>query len=535
MCVFFEIKKIIAFIFNLCLSPFKHYFLFGVIITIFMSLSDMYYFIQYENGAYLYSTYLFLQAVLYAYILSIIISSLRLPFLQKIVRIFVLIFLGLFFMLEFISVVQHGERFNADFLYILFGTNKSEAKEYIETFFSSQYVILTIITFLIVVYSIWGCIRYKGGIGKVGCYISLGVVFIALLSTIHNSAIYNDGICAKLQSIHNYQVPEDLRSYYKHPILDYQRDSLPQNIVLIIGESLTKHHCSLYGYDKPTNPLLSLLRDSSSLIVFNNVTSPGTSTVQSFKYFMGTHRVGDNQDWFNGIVIPEIVEIVGYKSHWISNQAGSGMNDNVIRRYAELCSDYYFNGDVFSGMNKMDYDEGIIPVVKNNILKDTGIIFTFINLMGNHFRFNRRYPTTFDHFEAKDYSDRLSSQRQILADYDNSVLYNDSVVYELMKAYENEEAIVLYFPDHGLDLFYTSDDYAAHAKPTPESQKISKEIPFIIYTTYRFRKRYPIMVERMQESIDKQFCTDDLIYTVMDIMNIRFHDNSDVARYTLFK
>ena len=43
------------------------------------------------------------------------------------------------------------------------------------------------------------------------------------------------------------------------------------------------------------------------------------------------------------------------------------------------------------------------------------------------------------------------------------------------------------------------------------------------------------MVERMQESVDKQFCTDDLIYALMDIMNIRFHDNKDVDKYSLFR
>ena len=527
-------KEIITCFVNFWESPFKQYYLFWGVLSVLLSLSDIYYFIVYENGAYSYSIYILLQAILYAYILSLIIGLLKPSFFQAIVRILVLIFLGLFFMLEFVSVVQHGERFNADFLYIILGTNKSETKEYIETFFNFQHIFLTVMFSMAVAIGIWACIKYKGGIRKTGRYISLGIVLLSCLATIHNSAIYNDGICAKLQSMFSYQVPEDLRSYYKHPILDFQRDSLPQNIILIIGESLTKYHCSLYGYNKPTNPLLSSLRDSTSLIVFKNVTSPGTSTVQSFKFFMGTHKVGDKQDWYNGIVIPEIVEIAGYKSHWISNQAGSGMHDNVIRRYAELCSDHYFNGDFFSGMNKMNYDEELVPLVKRNISKDTGRTFTIVNLMGNHFRFNRRYPTAYNLFKSKDYPDKLPNQRQILAEYDNSVLYNDFVVYELMKAYENEEAIVFYFPDHGLDLFCTSDDYAAHAKSTPESQKIGKEIPFVIYTTERFRKRFPLLIGRMQESVDKHFCTDNLIYAVMDAMHIRFHDNNDVEKYTLF-
>ena len=536
MCNVFEVKKIIAFIFDLCLFPFKHYFLFWVIITIFMSLSDIYYFILYQNGAYYYSLYLLLQAALYAYVISLIIGLPKSSFLQNILRQSVLIFLGLFFVLEFVSVVEHGNRFNGDFICILFGTNISESREYLESLFDIKYGFVIVISLIILFLGIWGGYKFKGGVKRYGCYFSFGIVLVSFGVTIHNSAIYDDGILAKLQFIISYQVPEDLRLHYKHPVLDFRKDSLPQNVVLIIGESLTKHHCSLYGYDKPTNPLLSSLRDSSSLIVFKNVTSPGTSTVQSFKFFMSTHKISDKQDWYSGIVIPEIVEIAGYKSHWISNQASRGVFDNVIRRYAELCSDYYFNGDSFTGLfAKTQYDEDLIRIVRDNILRDSCKVFTIVNLMGNHFDFNRRYPATFNRFKATDYPNNLPTQRQTLAEYDNSVLYNDSVVYELMKAFHNEEAIVFYFPDHGLDLFYTSDDYAAHAKQIPESQKVGKEIPFIIYITDRFRKRYPLMVERMQESVDKQFCTDDLIYALMDIMNIRFHDNKDVDKYSLFR
>ena len=154
--------------------------------------------------------------------------------------------------------------------------------------------------------------------------------------------------------------------------------------------------------------------------------------------------------------------------------------------------------------------------------------------MGSHFKFNRRYPKDYNHFKTDDYLDKMPTQRQTLAEYDNSVLYNDYVVYELMKAYEDKEAIVLYFPDHGLDLFYTKDDYAAHALNTPDSQKYGKAIPFMIYTTPRFQHKYPNVVERLKNSVDNEFCTGDLIYALMDIMGIRFLKNNDVESYSPF-
>ncbi len=45
-------------------------------------------------------------------------------------------------------------------------------------------------------------------------------------------------------------------------------DSIPQTIIVVIGESLTRNHMSLYGYPRNTNPLLSERKDN--LYVYNN-------------------------------------------------------------------------------------------------------------------------------------------------------------------------------------------------------------------------------------------------------------------------
>lgn len=509
---------------------------FVCVITLLLCIPDSWFFINGGESPIL-AIYLIFQAYIWAYGFSVIICILKNSHLQLVLKLFVLSFVSIVFLLESTSVFQHSERFNPDFLYILLGTNGNEVEEYIETFASPTHIVSFFFSILLIIASFWIVIKEKYSIPIRIQNLFLFVLLLGVVVMIRKSVITEYNLYSKVISCTGYKVPPNLHTYYKNPALIFDKESLPQNVVVIFGESLTKYHCSLYGYNKETTPLLSKLKDKDSLIVFNNVTSPGTSTVQSFRYMMGTHKENDGREWYDCIFISEIIEKAGYKSHWISNQAALGMYDNVIRRYAELCSDFYFNGDLFTGGKRQNtYDGDLIDIVKSTIKKDSveGKVFTFVNLMGSHFIFNRRYPEEFNHFKADDYLDKIPTQRQTLAEYDNSVLYNDYVVYELMKAYEDKETIVLYFPDHGLDLFYTKDDYAAHALNTPDSQKYGKAIPFMIYTTPRFQNRFPNVVECLKKSIDNEFCTGDLIYALMDIMGIHFKNNNDVESYSPF-
>ena len=43
--------------------------------------------------------------------------------------------------------------------------------------------------------------------------------------------------------------------------------------------------------------------------------------------------------------------------------------------------------------------------------------------------------------------------RMLLADYDNATLYNDSIMAEVIKRFEKEDAIVIYMSDHGEEAF----------------------------------------------------------------------------------
>ena len=154
--------------------------------------------------------------------------------------------------------------------------------------------------------------------------------------------------------------------------------------------------------------------------------------------------------------------------------------------------------------------------------------------MGSHSAFNMRYPLSYNQFSGEEYSSDYPNlsvkNRQLLAEYDNSIFYNDKVVNELFNIFQNKEAIVFYFSDHGIDAFYSSDDYIGHATQNNESSvRYAKEIPFVIYTTPLYKEKFVDEYQRMSQSLSKNYSTDSLIYTLMDVAGVEKVDGVVIA------
>lgn len=354
---------------------------------------------------------------------------------------------------------------------------------------------------------------------------------------IHNPLAHKDALLGELQAFTQIQKVPDLKKYLSKPSLILTQKQHPDNVVMIIGESFNKSHSSLYKYHKQTNPLLSKLKNQELLFIFDSVRSVTTHTIESFQAIMSTYRpeYKDSCNWYECTTLPEIVKLSGYNTFWISNQSKIGLFDNVVGRYSELFDTNVFVGDKYSGMRRSSLDEEIFnllsPLIKNDSTQNN---FYVIHLMGSHVDFKKRYPASFNKFHAEQYLDYPKNQRTILAEYDNSILYNDSIVYELMNLYSDKEAIVFYFSDHSIDLFDTSKDYFGHARATDLlSIKAGTNIPFMIYASPKYQDKFKNKMELIKKNLHSQYTTDNIIYTIMDIIGVDFKENQKVYNNSL--
>ncbi|MBO7608161.1 MAG: phosphoethanolamine transferase [Paludibacteraceae bacterium] len=287
------------------------------------------------------------------------------------------------------------------------------------------------------------------------------------------------------------------------------------NIVLIIGESHNKHHSSLYGYKLPTNPFLS---KQKNLYVFDNVISPINYTMGAFNHFLSLSSVDQETEWFESPLFPCLFRASDYNVLLWENQTAS-------------CS-YIRSGnlDFYNEKNTLqyDYDEDIVkdfvkarPTVEKE--KNNLIIF---HLIGQHFDYKSRFPKERNLFTAKDYDRKelSSSQIQTLADYDNATRYNDSIVSKIIRLYQDKDAIVLYFSDHGEEIYDFRDCSGRNAFDENNMSAwmhCEVEIPFLIYVSDLYKEKHPEIVSRIERSVHRPFMTDDLPHLMFELAGIK--------------
>lgn len=308
-------------------------------------------------------------------------------------------------------------------------------------------------------------------------------------------------------------------------------DSIPEYVVIIIGESHARSHSSLYGYDKETNPLMGKLRDKGNLLVFENVESPATNTSNSFKYILNTYQKDKEgqEKWYKSVNLLEVLKKAGYHSVWLSNQARQGLYNNLSSAPAMLCDTAVFIRE-FS--NDIKYDAELAEISLPEKGRRNAVIY---HLMGQHVLFKERYPSRFEKFKKDDYVLDLSDTgKENVAQYDNATLYNDFTLDSIIGRYADSDAVVFYFPDHGLDVYESDSGYCGHALPNPESESIGVKIPFLVYLSDKYREIRPELSQRISGAGDEPFTTDKFIYAMMDAAGLIFSDSDDVKKYSPF-
>ncbi len=291
-------------------------------------------------------------------------------------------------------------------------------------------------------------------------------------------------------------------------------------VVFVVGESTGRHHMGVYGCRLPNTPYAQERVAEGSMAVFSDVISPQTETMLVFERLFTFYNNESPGKWYDYPNLIDILNNAGYNTEWISNQETSGLYGNVARAYANRCAEKNFTALRSSGKVAyedyiIEYDEKILPILDEAIERAAAKNFFVIHLMGTHFIYKARYPKEFDRFTAADeekYTD--GDTRQIAAEYDNSVLYNDYVLEEIIRRFEDKNALVVYLSDHGEEIvgFRVGHYHDGTLRQT--------EIPFMVWGSPAFRAACPDIWARIVKAKDRPYMTDDMIHSFLDIMGI---------------
>ncbi|ARV10397.1 hypothetical protein BTO05_12380 [Winogradskyella sp. PC-19] len=403
-------------------------------------------------------------------------------------------------------------RFNASYIYVILNTNYNEVREFSIVYYNKN--LLWLLLFIIPLFPI-----FKKQIFKKVNLISkkirpnfIAILIVLLFLKFSGLIVYNlPYITIKSYMQYSAQIEAINKSINSKIKLETKIKTDNDAIVVVIGESANRKHMQVYGYHRKTSPNLKAL--SESLVVYDDVISSHAYTTGSINDIFTLSNY-ENPNAVTTLI--NYVKSAGFKVIWLSNHRAVGVHDNLVSRLASSSDETLF-------LNYNDYrkntlhDEVLLPKVRNK-LSEKGKKVIFVHLVGSHYAYNKRYPESFNKFQ----SEEKSSKNEIIDTYDNSVLYTDFILSEIIESVKklNQKSAVLYFSDHGEEV-YDVADYFGHFEDKPTSTMY--EVPFFVYMSPTFEKADNFVVDEA-----RPYMLDDFPHSLTHFLGIESEllDNS---------
>ena len=306
------------------------------------------------------------------------------------------------------------------------------------------------------------------------------------------------------------------------------------NIVLIIGESYNRHHSQQYGYVMPTTPRQCRRERTGRLVRFTDVVSPWNLTSFVFKNLFSMHVVGQKGEWCDYPLFPELFRKAGYHVTFITNQFLPKAKEAVY----DFSGGFFLNNPTLSkaqfdtrNTELHTYDESLLDDYERLKGENGEHNLTIFHLVGQHVNYRTRTPRAHRHFRGEQYKDLKphlnDHELSVLADYDNAVLYNDSVVDAIMQRFEHEDAIVIYVPDHGEECYEGDMHFFCRMHSAAIDSRLAHaefDIPFWIWCSPKYVRRHPGIFHQVVKARDRRFMTDALPHLLLYLAGIHCPD-----------
>ncbi|WP_459897982.1 sulfatase-like hydrolase/transferase [Desulfobaculum senezii] len=359
------------------------------------------------------------------------------------------------------------------------------------------------------------------------------IAFFLIASGVIGFKAYDEGF-KLLSSHHGYMSVWSVNRYFnelrsiKLASEDFDPASLgelsiqnaPDTLVIIVGESANRNHMGIYGYHRQTTPKLAALQNE--ITVFDDVISPATHTIPSLKQCL-RFPAKDLEDSYS---IIDVLNAAGYKTYWFSNQPVIKSMTNVLETMNSHCKVRKYVNLSRNAGKTCTYDEAMLPLLDKALQDSAPKKAIFLHQIGSHLSYSLRYPHSFNHFTTVD---DIPSQpwfddkhKKNINEYDNSIYYTDWFVSEVINTMKNggpKKSAVLYFSDHGQDV-YDSRDIRGCSEAYPSRHMV--EIPFVTWLSPQYAANAPSLAQRIKARKLTPYSTRTLSITIAQLAGISF-------------
>lgn len=477
--------------------------------------------------------------------------AMAIPGRSMLARIFVTLISFLPFLGPLVYILHYqvvGGAVDKDSFIAVFQTTSDEAVEYVASF-SSVMSVLTVISF-------FGLICWIIGLdfAKVRLAVRFRVVTSLVLPSLFilyvvpsEKSLFNSPLIAFDKYKSEIEVAskrfEEYSRIERNTSFNVTKSERGEVYVVVVGESLNKHHMSLYGYSADTTPALSKLNQEDELYFFRNSYSNYPGTMAALSHALSSANQRNNVNFSESIGVLSVFNNADFDTYWIGNQPLSNSYDMILGFIAKAAQHVELTFDVkFHGMShKNQKPDGVLlplfeKVIANRDLTRNQVIF--VHLMGNHTNYCERYPKEFERYKIS-LSKKIWMQifnggtGHSIECYDNSVLYNDYVVsslIEILKSGIGGESAggLMYFADHADDV----DRGVGHSTSNFSFDMV--ESPAMVWLSDGYKNKYPELLDNLRSNIDSYYSNDFVFDTVIGMAGLEMNDDHYCASCDAF-
>lgn len=240
----------------------------------------------------------------------------------------------------------------------------------------------------------------------------------------------------------------DIMKFAAYSLREKQNPPPPMTIVLIMGESLSPSHMSLFGYNRPTTPFLDSLAGDEAF-VYRKGFSAANATRSSLPMFYTVqyHPLDENGMQRQGANLFRLAKKHGFGTYYLSAQ-----NSNCLNGVNISAIDRMITTEVRPELFEKQKDEGLLELLRE--VKPAERKFIVVHQRNVHLP----YKTNTEHrpqYQKYPTGDDLEFSTANINAYDNAVGYVDFLYQEVIRVVREKNKGPIYFfitSDHGEEL-----------------------------------------------------------------------------------
>ena len=279
----------------------------------------------------------------------------------------------------------------------------------------------------------------------------------------------------------------------------------PLTLIYVLGESVRYDHLQLYGYQRPTTPLLCQRHAGGELLHYRAL-SYDTSTIKSAQ---GMFTNTDNTS--RRATVGSFISL--FRKHGVPTAFVSSMSRGgtpTLMLLTEEC-------DEIVSMDSFGVEE-VLDTLRSRFANPRKDQIVIVQTKGSHFHYNNKYPH--DRFSAftpdENYHDMTVENVDLVNAYDNTIVYLDYFLNEIMEMFKDSPAVLVYCSDHGESL--GEEGRFMHESPLTAMEQ--RRVPLMIWGSEPYRRLHAGTWQALRSHVEEEVEHGHLFHTLLSLGGI---------------